>query len=236
MVRELHSCTKAWGWIHSALLHTSLQSQRQANRHRVPVPSYLLGQRVWLSSKDLALQVESQKLTPHFVGPFVIDQIVNPYLVHHNLPPSLKIHPTLHVSQIKLGSESDLVPLSEHLHPPMLLMVAWHSWSNMVQHGLQLLVNCEGYGSEQNLGFLGATSWITVSCVTLTGTIPISLAVCQEVPIEGKVQYRHGLSVLCQLFAEFFPAWFFFYETRWIPCSLWYRLLVTVTPAAFFPN
>ncbi|TWW63527.1 hypothetical protein D4764_03G0005350 [Takifugu flavidus] len=88
-------------------------SQRQANHHHVPVPSYLPGQRVWLSSKDLTL------LTPHFVGPFVIDHIVNPYLVHLNLPPSLKIHPTFLTS----CPRSPRAPHSEKrsaLHAPHL--------------------------------------------------------------------------------------------------------------------
>lgn len=74
---NLRHC-KVWGWVSSALLHSSSQYQKQANHDHVPAPSYLLGQRVWLSSRDLPLQVDSQKLTPRFVGPFVIDRIINP--------------------------------------------------------------------------------------------------------------------------------------------------------------
>lgn len=37
-----------------------------------PAPNYQLGQRVWLSSSDLPLQVESSKLAPSYIGPFEI--------------------------------------------------------------------------------------------------------------------------------------------------------------------
>lgn len=71
--------------------------------------------------KDLTLPVDSRKLAPHFVGPFVIECIINPSSVDLKLPPSLKIHLALHVSQIKLVSKLDLVPLSEPPTPPCVI-------------------------------------------------------------------------------------------------------------------
>lgn len=58
-------------------------------------------------------------------------------------------------------------------------------------HGLQLLVNWEGMVLRRAHGFLGATFWTKASCVTFTRTIPTSLVVCQEVPIEGEVLSGH---------------------------------------------
>lgn len=78
----LHRCRKVSGRVRSALLHASSQFQRQANLHHVPTLSYLPGQGVSLSSKDLSLQADSRNLIPHFLTPFVIDRIVDPSSVH----------------------------------------------------------------------------------------------------------------------------------------------------------
>lgn len=56
----------------------SQRSQRLADCHQVHTPQYQLGKKVWLSYRDLPLQVESHKLAPHFAGPFEVDHIVNP--------------------------------------------------------------------------------------------------------------------------------------------------------------
>lgn len=72
------------------------------------------GQRVWLCSKNLPLQTEARKLTPRFVGPFEVVQMVNPAAVHLKLPASLNIHPTLHVSRVKLVRESELSLRTPH--------------------------------------------------------------------------------------------------------------------------
>lgn len=50
-------------------------------------PPYQPGQKVWLFTKDLPLQVDYQKLAPRFVGPFETDCIINPSAVHLQLPP-----------------------------------------------------------------------------------------------------------------------------------------------------
>ena len=56
---------------------------------------------VWLSTKDLPLKIESQKLAPRYIVPFPVVKIINLCAVHLKLPYSLKVHPTLHVSLLK---------------------------------------------------------------------------------------------------------------------------------------
>ena len=64
----MRRCRRTWRKARQALLQTSKAAQVQANRRRRPAPGFLPGQRVWLSSGDLPLQVESRKLAPRYVG------------------------------------------------------------------------------------------------------------------------------------------------------------------------
>lgn len=83
--------------------------KKAANRHPTPAPSYQSSQRLWLSSCDLSLRVESYKLFPCFIGPFPGSEVINPVAVRSKLPRSMRVHPTFHVSHLKPTKESSLV-------------------------------------------------------------------------------------------------------------------------------
>lgn len=96
---HLRRCRRTWRKARAALLHASSRAQTYANRRRTVAPAYAPGQQVWLSIWDIPLKVESKKLSPRFIGPFVIDRVLNPSAVRLKLPASLRVHPTFHVSQ-----------------------------------------------------------------------------------------------------------------------------------------
>lgn len=108
---NLCRCKRVWRHLRAALLRSSSQVQRQANRRRAPAPAYQPGQRVWLYSKDLPLQTESQKLASHFFM-FEVDRMINMAAICQKLPASLNIHSTLHISRVKPVRESELKWLS----------------------------------------------------------------------------------------------------------------------------
>lgn len=103
-------CCLVWRAARAALLHSTAQNQRLADRHRSPAPAYTPGQKVWLSSKDLPLQTDSKKLAPRYIYPFDIVRMINPAVTHLKLPASLKVHPSFHVSLLKPVSSSPFNP------------------------------------------------------------------------------------------------------------------------------
>uniref|UniRef100_A0A8K9WM10 Gypsy retrotransposon integrase-like protein 1 n=1 Tax=Oncorhynchus mykiss TaxID=8022 RepID=A0A8K9WM10_ONCMY len=95
-------CERTWKRVRSALCRYRAQTVRAANKRRTKSPRYCRGQRVWLSTQNLPLKTASRKLTPRFIGPFRISQVINPVAVRLLLPRYLRrVHPVFHVSCVK---------------------------------------------------------------------------------------------------------------------------------------
>ena len=155
-------CRRVWKGVRQMLQRSAIRMKSLADRKRRPSPRYKVGQRVWLSTKDLPLHVASRKLAPRFVGPFPISKVINPVAVCLCLPKSLKVHPTFHVSKLKPVLESRLVPSSTPPPPPRVIdggivyTVEKILSERKRGRGRQFLVDWVGYGLEERCWIPGS--------------------------------------------------------------------------------
>ena len=118
---QLRRCRRVWRIARNAMVANTDRVQHAANRRRVPAPSYQPGQKVWLLAWDLSLPTFSRKLAPRYVGPYVVEKVINPSALRLLLPPSLKVHPVFHVSQVKPVATSALSLPAPTPPPPRVL-------------------------------------------------------------------------------------------------------------------
>lgn len=116
---------EVWERAHVRLQRAVRRQKIQANLRRRPHTAYEVGQRVWLSTKNLKLKLPCKKLSPSFVSPFKIIQQINPVSYHLELPPSYSISPIFYASLLEPyhGTTSSA---STTLEPPPSPGHRWH--------------------------------------------------------------------------------------------------------------
>jgi hypothetical protein len=80
-----------------------VRQKKYADEHRRQV-TFAVGDRVLLATANLKLVGETKrarKLTERFIGPYRVKKVINANAYELELPPTLKIHPTINVSQLK---------------------------------------------------------------------------------------------------------------------------------------
>ena len=79
------------------------RQKKYADEHRRQV-TFAVGDRVLLATANLKLVGEAKrarKFTERYIGPYRVKRVVNANAYELELPPTLKIHPTINISQLK---------------------------------------------------------------------------------------------------------------------------------------
>ena len=71
------------------------------DRCRSPAPTYLVGDKVWLSSKNIVTDRPAAKLADKWLGPYPIALVISRSAIRLQLPKSMKIHPVFNVSTVR---------------------------------------------------------------------------------------------------------------------------------------
>ncbi|RHW30551.1 hypothetical protein D1B31_23670 [Neobacillus notoginsengisoli] len=83
------------------LIDAQKRMKIQADKHRSKAPEYVIRDRVWLSTSNLRLPCASCKLTERWISPYEITRLVGTNALTLKLPKSMRIHPTVNISQVK---------------------------------------------------------------------------------------------------------------------------------------
>jgi transposase InsO family protein len=95
LLAEIHDFAKA------EIAYAQDQQREYADNHRMPAPSYLPGDKVWLNARNLRTNHPSRKLDNRRHGPFTIIKEVRKYAYQLDLPATMDIHLVFHVSLLE---------------------------------------------------------------------------------------------------------------------------------------
>jgi hypothetical protein len=145
---EIHDFAKI------ALLDAQQRYSDQADQNRQPAPRFLPGDLVWLNARNIRTRRPSRKLDHKRLGPFEVvndPHLKTPYAVKLKLPPSMKIHPVRHVSELEPAA-NDAFPGQRIPPPPPVEVDGEQEWevdevldSRTRYRKLQYLIKWTGY-------------------------------------------------------------------------------------------
>jgi hypothetical protein len=140
----------------AALTKAASEMKRYADHHKGEVPEYKVGQKVWLESSNYATDRPSKKLSHRRLGPFAIVEVVSPNAIKLKLPPRLRIHPVVNVSNVRPFIEP-IIPGQTSTPPDPVSIIGEDVYeveevlnSKLLRGKLHYLVKWKGFTAEHN--------------------------------------------------------------------------------------
>jgi hypothetical protein len=125
------------------------------NKHTSEIPKFIIGNKAWLSTKNLKLRQPSRKFSKEWVGPYKVLELIGERAVRLALPRTWGIHDVFHVSLLKPH-----VPSKRHQTPPELVEIEGEeehkvakikdSRINHRSKKIEYLVEWKGYEGEDS--------------------------------------------------------------------------------------
>ncbi len=84
-------CHRTWTRARETLLRVGVCTKAKADRHRSKPPVYVVGQKVWLSTKNIPLRSVCNKLAPKCIGPFPVTKIISPVAAFWQQPHQMSL-------------------------------------------------------------------------------------------------------------------------------------------------
>ena len=97
------------------------RQKEYADKKRTPDPNLLVGSKVWLLKRHIKTTRPSDKLDYKKLGPFSVLARIGSRAYKLDLPPSMKVHPTFHISLLQPYSD-DPLPLQRKEPPPPIII------------------------------------------------------------------------------------------------------------------
>ena len=138
-------------------LHKACNNMKcYADCSHAEAPKYQVGDRVWLSTKDLHTSWPSRKLTEKHADPYLISKIILPNAVELKLPASFKIEALINVSCLQPYKPPTIPgqqitpqpPIEVEGEPEYIVEEILDSW--LCCNMLEFLVKWEGYTTDEN--------------------------------------------------------------------------------------
>ena len=112
---------EVWEFLQDQLTLSQTRMEEFANRKRQPPPRYRVGDKVWLSTRNIRTQRPSRKLDHKQIGPFTILKRIGTTSYKLDLPQSMKIHPVFHSNLLRLDPNDALPSQHTLLSPPIIV-------------------------------------------------------------------------------------------------------------------
>ena len=103
--KKLHGL---WEWLQEQIGLAQTRMEHYANQSRKPAPAYQVGDKVFLSARNIRTQRPSKKLDSKNLGPFEVLERVGPTSYRLKLDNSMRIHPVFHSNLLRLDPENPL--------------------------------------------------------------------------------------------------------------------------------